>query len=312
MVAEQDMMQLAYLNLSRLKDGLCRDWLGAVLGNAVRLWQADALAALPGAGRAVLIYDAPEVQIAPALRDGAPPAQAMSGWQTQAQAILARWRMGRREIFLVDADAFAAAPEALAERLAQWLERPAGAVPAAVGGEDAAGARDIHDILAAHAAMTLAPLRDLADEMAAGGLSPRSVRAGDAAQLAAVWETLNVAGQGGAEQTDLLQLQLKTAQQALEQEYRDRIADRDAAAAELAALRAAAELDRVRLETALAEQARQIAALLDGHRALMVERRDLQAGLNHSRQEIDALFASTSWKVTAPLRRARLAVAGSR
>ncbi|MBK0329308.1 hypothetical protein I5535_18695 [Rhodobacteraceae bacterium F11138] len=309
MAAEPEMMQLAFLNLSRLPDAVCRDWLGAVLGDGVRIGSVDSLEALPDTGCAILIYDAPEVRIAPALRDGMSLTEASAGWRDQARAILARWRQGRRRLFLADADALVAAPEALAERLAAWLERPAGATPAAIGdGSGVSPARDIHDILAAHAAMTLASLRDLADEMEAAGLSPRLARSDDPEQLAAIWKTVELE----REQTDLLQLQLKTAQQALEQEYRDRITDRDVAAAELERLRKAAELERLRLETALTEQARQIAALLDGHRALMVERGELQAGLTLSRHEIDALFASTSWKVTAPLRRARLAVTGSR
>ncbi|MFD3191532.1 OmpH family outer membrane protein [Sedimentitalea sp. HM32M-2] len=323
------MMQLNLVDLSGLGDGLCRAWLDAVLPDVTDWQTCAAPEALPPEGRALLIYAAPDRQIAAALRAGVPIEQATADWQSQAQAILAQWRRGRRRLFLIDADAFAAAPEALAERLAQWLDCAAGPVPAPDPALEPALPEDIHGLLAAQAALALPELRQLADELEAGGVSPRRAGTGSLAQLAAVsaaWQDRDAradddqanAAQDQAlqqaqslfdEEIELLQLQLRTAQQALEREYRDRLAERQTAADEIRALRAELEQAHLHLSTVRAEQARQVAALLDGHRDLMVARGALQAELNHSRHEIDALFASTSWRVTAPLRRARRVVA---
>lgn len=330
------MMQLNLVDLSGLEDGICRAWLDAVLPGGTGWQICDAPEALPPEGRALLIYDSPDRQIAAALRAGLPVEQAIADWQAGAQAILAQWRRGRRRLFLIDADAFAAAPEALAERLAHWLDCAVGPVPEPDPAPDPAlepaPADDIHGLLAAQAALALPELRQLADELEAGGLSPRRAGIGSLAQLAAVsaaWQARDAADDDGDddradaaqeqalqqaqslydEEIELLQLQLRTAQQALEREYRDRLAERQAAAEQTRALRAELEQAQLHLSTVRAEQARQVAALLDGHRDLMVARGALQAELNHSRHEIDALFASTSWRVTAPLRRARRVVA---
>lgn len=309
-------MELAVLNLSGLDDANWQPWLRAVLPPDIG-WQAAA--ALPTGGRAVLIYDAPDAYFVRAMRAGVPFAEMIAGWQDQAKRSLAIWRKARRQVFLIDADAFAAASGALADRLTGWLGCAVAAVPAP---DPAAGAVDPYDVLAAHAARSLAPVRQLADELEAGGLSPRLAGSASQDQLGAAYDALQAQTREteAAEQADtlraelasvqalfheevaLLQQQLMTAQQALEQEYRDRIAQRDTAAADLWKLRTEAEQEQLRLTTALQEQACQLAALLD-------RRRELLGELNRSRDEIDALFTSTSWRVTAPLRRARLAVA---
>ncbi|MDU9006533.1 coiled-coil domain-containing protein [Sedimentitalea todarodis] len=443
-------MTLAILNLSGLDEAGWRPWFETVLP-ANTDWQvAEDPDDLPAADRYVLIYDAPDTRFLRAMQEGAPFGQIIADWTEHARQVLARWRKARRRLYLVDADAFAAAPEMLAESLGGWLGCDMGTPPA--GDRDA----EVHPlaILAAQAAHCLDPVRQLADELEVGGISPRLARQGSAARLGAAYaawqaqaaaaeksaarnrqldkakaktkavqadrtrarrevkalsaklqevtaktdrlqaelktrkdaikaeqaedarkrietltarletavaeadrlradlkaqkDTAKTAQAGEAktrhevealtaqlqqataeasrldadqtaekeaaqalfhEEIELLQQQLMTVQQALEQEYRDGLALRKAAGSDrhqlrsdLDRMRRAAELEQLRLSTMLQEQAEQIAALLEEQRTLTTE-------LDRSREEVDGLLASTSWRMTAPLRRARLVVA---
>ncbi len=368
-------MTLAILNLSGLDEAGWRPWFEAVLPAGTR-WQVAADPDdLPAADRYLLIYDAPDAQFLRAMRDGVAFEQIIADWTEHARQVLARWRKARRRFYLIDADAFAAAPALLAESLGGWLGCEMGPPPAADAKTDAQPLA----ILAAQAAHCLAPVRQLADELEIGGLSPRLAGQGSAPRLSAAYaalqaqaraadkntvrskqldkakaktaaaqadrakarhavqaltlkleqaiaethrleaalkaekETANLAAQAAQalfhEEIDLLQQQLTTVQQAMEQEYRDGQAlrqeagsDRHQMRSDLDRMRAAAELEQLRLSTMLQEQAEQMAALLEAQRMLTTER-------DRSREEVDALLASTSWRVTAPLRRARLAVA---
>lgn len=449
-------MTLVILNLSGLDEAGWRPWFETVLPDNTDWQVAEEPDDLPAADKYVLIYDSPDTQFLRAMQDGVPFGQIIADWTGHARQVLARWRKARRRFYLIDADAFAAAPKMLAESLGGWLGCDMG-IPPTVD----------HDtrthplaVLAAQAAHCLDPVRQLADELEVGGMSPRLARQGSEPQLGAAYaalqeqaaaadksatqnkqlakakaktkaaeadrtkarsdakaltakleeaavetgslqaelkvrkdaakadeaearkqiETLNAklekavaeagslradlktqkdaakavqagevktgkqvealtakletataeASRLGAElkaekaaantaaqaaqalfheEIELLQQQLMTVQQALEQEYRDGLAlrkeagsDRHQLRSDLDRMRSAAELEQLRLSAMLQEQAEQIAALLEEQRTLTTE-------LDRSREEVDALLASTSWRVTAPLRRARLAVA---
>lgn len=431
-------MTLAILNLSGLGEAGWRPWFEAVLPDDTDWQVAEDPDDPPAADRYLLIYDAPDARFRRAMQDGVPFERIIADWTAHARQVLARWRKARRRLYLIDADAFGAAPEMLAESLGGWLGCDMGTPPAVDHDADAHPLA----ILAAQAAHCLDPVRQLADELEVGGMSPRLARQGSEPQLGAAYAalreqaaeadksatqnrqlnkakakakaaqadrtkarreakalsaklekaaaetgnlqaelkarkdaikamqaeesearkqigTLNAklekavteagrlradlkaaqageaktrkqvealtaeAGSLGAglkaekdaaqalfhEEIELLQHQLMTVQQALEQEYRDGLAlrkeagsDRHQLRSDLDRMRSAAELEQLRLSTMLREQAEQIAALLEEQRTLTTE-------LDRSREEVDALLASTSWRVTAPLRRARLAVA---
>ncbi|MEP3334398.1 hypothetical protein [Sedimentitalea sp.] len=441
-------MTLAILNLSGLDEAGWRPWFETVLPGKIDWQVAEDPDDLPAADRYVLIYDAPDAQFLRAMQDGEPFEQVIAGWTEHARQVLGRWRKARRRLYLIDADAFGAAPEMLAESLGGWLGCEMGTPPAS---DHEAEAHPLA-ILAAQAAHSLDPIRQLADELEVGGMSPRLARQGSEARMGAAYvvlqeqaaaaeksaaqnkqldkakaktkaaqadrtkarrdvktltakleeaaaetgslqaelaarddavkvaqageaearkqiDTLNAklekaaadlkaqkdaakAAQTGEakrgqqvetltarheqataeanrldaalkaeketatvaaqalfhEEIELLQQQLMTVQQALEQEYRDGLAlrkeagsDRHQLRSDMDRMRSAAELEQLRLSTMLQEQAEQIAALLEEQRTLTTE-------LDRSREEVDALLASTSWRVTAPLRRARLAV----
>lgn len=402
-------MTLAILNLSGLDEAGWRPWFETVLPGKIDWQVAEDPDDLPAADRYVLIYDAPDAQFLRAMQDGAPFEQVIAGWTEHARQVLGRWRKARRRLYLIDADAFGAAPEMLAESLGGWLGCEMGTPPAS---DHEAEAHPLA-ILAAQAAHSLDPIRQLADELEVGGMSPRLARQGSEARMGAAYvvlqeqaaaaeksaaqnkqldkakaktkaaqadrtkarrdvktltakleeaaaetgslqaelaarddavkvaqageaearkqidtlnaklekaaadlkaekETATVAAQAAQalfhEEIELLQQQLMTVQQALEQEYRDGLAlrkeagsDRHQLRSDMDRMRSAAELEQLRLSTMLQEQAEQIAALLEEQRTLTTE-------LDRSREEVDALLASTSWRVTAPLRRARLAV----
>lgn len=409
-------MTLAILNLSGLDEAGWRPWFETVLPDNTDWQVAEDPDDLPAADRYVLIYDAPDAQFLRAMQDGVPFEQIIAGWTEHARQVLARWRKARRRLYLLDADAFGAAPEMLAESLGGWLGCEMGTPPAS---DHEADAHPLA-ILAAQAAHSLDPVRQLADELEVGGMSPRLARQGSEARMGAAYvvlqeqaaaaeksaaqnkqldkakakakaaqadrakarrdvktltakleeaaaetgslqaelatrgdavkaaqageakarkqidtlmarheqataeanrleaalkaekETATVAAQAAQalfhEEIELLQQQLMTVQQALEQEYRDGLAlrkeagsDRHQLRSDMDRMRSAAELEQLRLSTMLQEQAEQMAALLEEQRTLTTE-------LDRSREEVDALLASTSWRVTAPLRRARLAV----
>lgn len=444
-------MTLAILNLSGLDEAGWRPWFETVLPDNTDWQVAEDPDDLPPADKYVLIYDAPDAQFLRAMQDGAPFEQVITGWTEHARQVLGRWRKARRRLYLIDADAFGAAPEMLAESLGGWLGCGMGTPPVS---DHEAKAHPLA-ILAAQAAHSLDPVRQLADELEVGGMSPRLARQGSEARMGAAYvvlqeqaaaaekstaqnkqldkakaktkaaqadrtkarrdvktltakleeaaaetcslqaelaarndavkaaqageaearkqidtlnaklekaaadlkaqkdaakaaqtgeakrgqqvetltakheqataeanrldaalkaekETATVAAQAAQalfqEEIELLQQQLMTVQQALEQEYRDGLAlrkeagsDRHQLRSDMDRMRSAAELEQLRLSTMLQEQAEQIAALLEEQRTLTTE-------LDRSREEVDALLASTSWRVTAPLRRARLAV----
>lgn len=336
-------MTLVILNLSGLDEAGWQPWFEAVLPGEDDWQLAGDPDDPPAADRYVLIYDAPDRRVLRGLRAGAPFDEIVADWRDYARRILARWRKARRSLYLVDADAFAAAPEMLAESLGRWLGRDMGPAPAA----GHAPHSEPLALLAAQAAQGLDQLRRLADELEVAGMSPRLARQGSVPELTAIYgilreqaaaldsrtdhakqlaraeaeaesaqhEARELAAKLGQaaekataaealfhEEVALLQQQLVTVQQALEREYRDGLALRKETDSDLDRARRAAELEELRLSTMLREQAEQIAALLEGQRALTTR-------LDRSREEVDALMASTSWRVTAPLRRARLAVA---
>lgn len=238
------------------------------------------LGGLAGGGRVVVIYDAARHVLESALRQGNPPGQAITAWQETAQAILRHYRRHRRRTFLAEAAAFSAAPQLLAERLAAWSGTALRIPPA--GPEPAPGTGDGPDALhavAAGLALSVPAVRQLADELEAGGfgLQPDADPTPEALDLffeklaqEARIRPLEAAQATAAEEADLLRQQLVAVQEMLEQEHR---------------LRRALE------EDALARQ--------------NDERQALERELHESRAEIERLMRSRSMRLTAPLRAAR-------
>lgn len=282
----------------------------------------------------IVIYDAPEHALRLALQDGTPPGAALADWQARMGGLLRLYRRARRRVFLIDSSAFATDPGGLATALSDWLGRaltpqdPPQDLPDAqpASPPDSGSESALFHLIAAHALATLRPVQRLADELAAGGFAPRRRSGGDIGLLEAVFAE----GAGGGpkvqdalaaledqaradaelhdQQAILARQQILELQATLEQECLARIAQEDelkalpdlrARADELAAL----ELEHLKLRATLQARERALVALSE-------DRRFLDLDLHARTDDLDQLRASTSWRLTAPLRGTRLLLSG--
>lgn len=244
----------------------------------------DALAAALDSGKSCLVVWAdPSVELAAALAQNGSAQAVLTAWRTQAEGLLDLQRRHRRQMMLVSESALSSDdPETraqLKDRLG--LERPVGSPPPAE--EDVAG---LTMLLARLTLGKMEALRPLLSELEAASLyCPRADFVLDLVDEAAQRLAHN------RERQDLMGDQIRLMAEALSNAEKTDAAlaeagrDRDSTAGELAKARKALNAR----EKDLAEM----------HRKLIARENDL-AALRRWKEEV---FASNSWKVTAPLRR---------
>lgn len=285
--------------------------LALALGEDVSLLEADApaLEAALATGRfCAVIWADPASVLAEALAQGTSPRQALTDWQDAAGSLLRLYRRNRRQLVLLSEAALSSSdPETLAQLQARLgIKRPpAPPVPAPTGLANLAG------LLAESVVCTLEQLRPLLAELEASSIHcPRPASSPERLEQAGEWLMHQ------RSERSLLQDQIRLLDQALV----SREAERAATLAELEQSRAEArsrteaellklrdECDRLRQDTrqlaeTRAHAKRQADDLARSREALVAREREL-ADLHAWNQ---AIFASNSWKVTAPLRKISL------
>lgn len=246
-----------------------------VLGDEVAMAQAgDALSKDPGA-RLVVLYQSPAVFLAAGLEEEGGDIR-LAAWQAEARRLLDTVRRHRRQTILVDGHAALAAPGALAEQIRARLrcdldvaQLQQATAPDAVTGI----ARMIADYAVRHDAAASM----LAAEWQASSLPLAPPAEAEVAEAIAEWRK----GEAGSpaklrelqEENDLLLAQLHETQEELEPYLlagRGTVLDPNAAA----------ELKRLRAE--VTKTTRQLAT---------------------RNKQIEEIYQSKSWKLTAPLRK---------
>ncbi|WP_212525600.1 hypothetical protein [Actibacterium sp. MT2.3-13A] len=291
-----------------------------------------ALAARPGAPVLVLL-SAPARSLLGAMQAGTRPSAALRRWMAAAEAQLAVLRRARRHIIALEHDAPSTDPQGCAEMLAarfgaRFAAPAAGAVPAPdapllalmaeVLLDSDPRARALADEIEAMLACAQAPLEIGAAQIdrAFAALQEQDTAL---AELEMERELLRDGMAQGLEQLDRATVDTRLEHAATEAAARQMAALNDtrllresvlgAALLERAALLEAREAEIA----ALKAQAQAAAETHAGESAALRARLDAQAQdlkarqdeLEAARSELEAVYASRSWKVTSPMRVAR-------
>lgn len=298
-------------NLSALDDASWQGWCRARLGSdwAELAAQGPDDPALAGAaGPLLVIYDPLESALTAAMAAGAAPSARLADWDAAARRLLDLWRANRRGVFLAAADALVADPAGLARTLGGWLGRDlsATAAPSDPVLPDPVHPDPARAALAALPRLATPALRRLCDELAVAGLAgpaPDPAAMLDAAAQALAAPRPDAGSEDSArlvalleEERGLLRDELAALQETLEEEYRAR------------ADRTAWEMRQAALETEILRLTGQIAARDQRLVALAEDQRRLTLDLAAREATLAALYASTSWRVAAPLRALRRAM----
>ncbi|UWQ35149.1 hypothetical protein K3555_21545 (plasmid) [Leisingera sp. M527] len=302
------------------------------------------------ADRPVLVlYERAETAVCAGLARGLSPAQALKNWEDHAQELLVFCRRNRRQVALMEAENLVNAPETMLERACGHLgidplpkpdmERPGepagpvweGLAVLAVARSAAAAALnaelEARAIPADAAQMEALEIADRAAQdyrQQLNGLAELEVlkTALDAAQKeiqtlgrerpaqkAALDAQTRLAALKQS-QTELLQVQLRSLQDALEAERRktvklDRVLETERHQADQ--LREARDV-MIRRGGTIGELRRQITELEAKRRKQDERVAENEACLKEQETQMQALRASTSWRITAPLRRLKIAL----
>lgn len=275
--------------------------------------------------QAIVLYDSAVTALCRALQQGADSAAALNDWGAQARhSLQPLLRRHRGRIALVETRALAANPDDMLRKAAQYLERESKATDVAIGGE---AADPIHHLIAAEMLAATADLSALDRELEAQAIA--SDPAGDtnrAASAAKAYDAMAAAIESGQAR----QLELDREISVLQSENQKLAQERDQAARAVAKLEGWVELQQaqlgclqddleVRQHTAARlhavereKEARDhaIGELRAELAALKHERALRDAALAEREAQLEALWSSTSWRVTAPMRRVKMALTG--
>lgn len=308
------------------------------------------------ADRPVLVlYERAETAVSTGLARGLSPAQALKNWEDQAQELLAFCRRNRRQVALLEAENLINAPETMLERACGHLgiaslpepdlERPAepagpvweGIAALAVARSAAAAAlnaeleaRAIPADAAQPEALEIAERAAQDYRRQLNGLAEQEVlkTAFDAAQK----EIQTLGRERPAQKTaldaqthlaalkqsqaELLQVQLRSLQDALEAERRDFqgvLEEKRRNAANLVKVQGALEETRAALKKESEVRKRRgriVGELSEQVAALEAAQSERDGWLTDKDAQLQAVWNSTSWRMTAPLRWVKLAVNG--
>lgn len=244
-------------------------------GLAARMLDLAQLAAGPAEG--VILWQDPVALIAEALLKGDDPVAACAGWLERAANLLELHRRNRRQMLLADAALLApGAPEAPREALRARLGVPAlpPPVPAAADPE-----RQMALQLARVVLPRIVAVQDCLDALQSASLSvpPQEPGNSDLAALSRGMNRLQAAALKASEMTERAAL-LETQLDLQGQDSSRRIAALEA-----------------RLQAATQEADRALSRALADLRAESKQRKALA-------RQLDKIFASSSWRVTRPLR----------
>ena len=281
----------------------------------------EALASDPSL-RAVIL--APRFSV-PGLQSGDPGA-ALSSWVDAAETVLAIQKQHRRACVVLLADEAAAAPQAAANWIRAWIGDKPGPAPAPAPQRDS-GALEVIDALAAQALTAADPrARRTAAELRAAAapvLEPADLSASAAhsravASVRQLKAGLDNAAQNFAElareaqQAEARQAELESALAAAAQNYADAQSEIESLSQALEAARTAADETRDERDKALEDRKRasRDCRSLQGQ----VDRQSqeialLQEMTRHLEAALEETHASTSWRLTAPIRAVKTALA---
>ncbi|WP_217434100.1 hypothetical protein [Leisingera sp. ANG59] len=265
-------------------------------------WHRALPAAPPSVGVVLLLARPPAGVLCAALNEGLELSAALAAAQEEAAAVLALKRQNRRRILLLDAAAARAAPSALlvycglpaSEAAQASLQKAAGAAPDAV-------------LLAlARARLQAEPgLNRLEGEFAASAAALLPDADPDAALEAFL------SGQAGAEERALLQAQQRSMYEQLETLYREKLQlerQLEQARGRFGSLQVEAEVLKGRLQ-AKAEVLAAAGARIAG----LEQAAGAQAeNVTRLKTQMQQLRNSRSFRLMAPMRRARRALRGKR
>ena len=285
-LSEQGVQTRAY-DPETVADGLARS--AEVSGNA----------ALP----CVLLWDAPLRRLVEAICQGASPEAVLAEWREQAGTLMALLRRNRRRLLLVDAHTLTA-PDAgpeqamLRDRLSSPDLRLPVAAPVADGDASAALPRILGQLFIARSD----DVREILDELQASGIAPPADGIEIDALIGAASEFVQLSGlrQETASLQDQLAAQAQELQKAVQAAEAQR-AETAAAQEELRLLRGQFALQALELQKAA--QARvDLYVEADARRVLQRQCDMLKERVEDLSGKLDAVFGSTSWRVTGPMR----------
>ncbi|MCB4457210.1 hypothetical protein [Leisingera sp. McT4-56] len=272
----------------------------------------------------LVIYERAETAVCKGLAGGQSPAQALEHWQARAQALLVFCRKNRRRLALVEAGSLRRDPDPVLERVCWQLGIKA--LPRLSWDPAAPAAGPVWQVIADQAVAGASEAAALNAELEAravpAGGQPDALAAADQAAQACRQQLQDLAalrsaqGQQQAQrretdgrlaaleaqaaakqsQAELLQLQLRSLQEALEAERRQtaRLAEADAALSEERRVKLLRGETIQKLRGQIAELEAQL-----GERDARLAEKDAQ---------MQALRDSSSWRITAPMRRIKLAL----
>lgn len=250
-----------------------------------------------------ILWEHPVGRIAAAILAGTDPAAACHGWLSSSRTLLELYRRNRRRLLLVDARLLAAdAPESLRAKLCESLGLPALPDPVAPAADPA-----LH--LARGLAALILPqidtVRDCLDEVLTSSLAlpPQAI---SSAELAVVSGNFGAfVTQAAAQVQEVAQLTERATLLGAQLDLQRKAAEQEQAALAARLQKAMLEADQAlsRALEDLRDEARRRSSAEQQCDRLMRRVGDLTS-------KLEKTFASTSWRVTRPLRQIKLLVRG--
>ncbi|UWQ86102.1 hypothetical protein [Leisingera caerulea] len=265
----------------------------------------------------LVIYERAETAVCKGLAGGQSPAQVLEHWQARAQALLAFCRRNRRRLALVEAGSLRRDAGPVLEQACKQL----GISP--LPGldldppQDAAG--PVWQVIADQAVAQSAAAVGLGGELEAQAVLqaplPAQVQAAAQAYAGQTRELEMLPGLQAELQAERAGRAALEAQLQAEADNRARTArlkdsQVELQLAQVRSLQDALEAELSRL-AGLEQAAAEAAALRGRVAALEAERAERETWLQDKDAQLQALWSSTSWRITGPLRRIKLALTGA-
>ncbi len=265
----------------------------------------------------LVIYERAETAVCKGLADGQSPAQALDHWQARAQELLVFCRKNRRRLALVEAGSLCREPDPVLERVCWQLG--IGPLPGLSWDPAEPATGPVWQVIADQAVAQSATAVGLGGELEAQAVLqaplPTQVQAAAQAYAGQTRELEMLPGLQAELQAERAGRAALEAQLQAEADNRVRTArlkdsQVELQLAQVRSLQDALEAELGRL-AGLEQAAAEAAALRGRVAALEAERAERETWLQDKDAQLQALWSSTSWRITGPLRRIKLALTGA-